>query len=449
MRWLFTFPALWLLLNSSVGLAQPGSSIYVILATTDVSCTGLDNGAASLTLLSGATPIQLAWSNTNTGNGGTGVLDTGNPFLQLNNLAPGDYQFMLTDANGSDTTLSASINEPPPLLGALQVLSNYNGFPVACANAINGRARLNASGGTPPYHYSWPSGELQMEADSLPAGNYQAVVYDAQGCSLSFPLVLNAPPDILIDLVVTGEKCLGENSGAVSIQSLTGGLPPYGIAFNQGNFGQQSTWMQLAPGSYFIDVVDDNGCIQSTAAILPTGLEFEFDAGPDQDIFSGDTIMLQPQGNHPIDTLWALPTLYAFSNNTDLFLAPRFNTTFQIVAIDNQGCRAEEQRTVTVHRKRSIYAPNVFYPGATEVQNRYFMLYDGGGIREIERLQVFDRRGRNVYLGEHLPPSQFEMGWDGTEAGRDAPADVYVWVAAIRYSDGRLEEMRGDLTLIR
>ncbi|MBK8556917.1 MAG: hypothetical protein IPL65_14595 [Lewinellaceae bacterium] len=43
------------------------------------------------------------------------------------------------------------------------------------------------------------------------------------------------------------------------------------------------------------------------------------------------------------------------------------------------------------------------------------------------------------------------LKWDGMvprQAGMH-PADVYVWVAAIRYSDGRLEEMRGDLTLIR
>ncbi|MBK8556914.1 MAG: SprB repeat-containing protein [Lewinellaceae bacterium] len=109
---------------------------------------------------------------------------------------------------------SASINEPPPLLRALQVLSNYNGFPVACANAINGRARLNASGGTPPpYNYSsWPSGELQMEADSLPAGNRLWYVRFYQYCSLSFPWVLNAPPAIQIDLVVTGEKCLAKTA---------------------------------------------------------------------------------------------------------------------------------------------------------------------------------------------------------------------------------------------
>ncbi|MBK8556915.1 MAG: hypothetical protein IPL65_14585 [Lewinellaceae bacterium] len=48
--------------------------------------------------------------------------------------------------------------------------------------------------------------------------------------------------------------------------------------------------MKLVPGSYFIDVVDDNGCIQSTATIYPPALSLSLMPALIRDIFSGDTI---------------------------------------------------------------------------------------------------------------------------------------------------------------
>jgi len=41
------------------------------------------------------------------------------------------------------------------------------------------------------------------------------------------------------------------------------------------------------------------------------------------------------------------------------------------------------------------------------------------------------------------------MGWDGIVNGKLAPSDVYLYHISIRKFTGEIEELQGDVTLIR
>jgi hypothetical protein len=130
-------------------------------------------------------------------------------------------------------------------------------------------------------------------------------------------------------------------------------------------------------------------------------------------------------------------------------LFPRFSTEYRIVARDADGCAAEDVLQVTVSRRRDIFVPNALMPDAALSANRFFTLYSSGGVRAIELLQVFDRQGRTVFEKRNFPPDQPSAGWDGRMDAEEAPVGVYFWHALVQYTDGRVEKMTGDVTLLR
>ena len=100
-----------------------------------------------------------------------------------------------------------------------------------------------------------------------------------------------------------------------------------------------------------------------------------------------------------------------------------------------------------VNRNRKIYAPNVFSPN-DDGSNDYFMIF-GKGVKDIQQLQVFDRWGDELYLGEHLQPGDEPSGWDGTYKGNRMNPAVFVWWAKVEFVDGTVEVFYGDVTLVR
>ncbi|MEY3248656.1 MAG: hypothetical protein RL742_699 [Bacteroidota bacterium] len=433
----------------AVAWALSGGPIQATLSANPATCAGKNDGQIQISLMMGATPASYQWQNTATGLSGSGTLTSALPMGAISGLAAGSYQVTLTDASGMDTVLSASVSEPLPLSASLQVISNYNGFQVACAGGSDGRAQAFVSGGTPPYSYLWSSGETAGLAIALQPGLASLEIRDAQQCPAFLSVLLAAPPPITVLLDVEGEKCFGENNGRIEITQVAGGLPPYAYRLNSGPANYQTVWEDLLPGGYFLTIQDGNGCEKLEGAVLPVGLEFIFDAGPDQEIFTGDTLNLQFTADRPVDSLLFFPPGAAVGSGVDAAIFPRFNTEFRVVALDENGCAAEDEFYVTVHRRRDLYAPNALMPGGDFNANRFFTLYSSGGVRAIQILQVFDRQGRQVFEKRDFPSDQPAAGWDGRMGAEEAPAGVYFWHAMVQYTDGRVEKMTGDVTLLR
>jgi len=106
----------------------------------DVQCFGANDGMAQAIPMQGTAPYSYSWSN--------------GAFTQtVSSLAPGMYAVTITDANGCQAFCGVTISEPPLLVPSCSLQSE-----VSCAGASDGAAIVMASGGTPPYSYSWNNG---------------------------------------------------------------------------------------------------------------------------------------------------------------------------------------------------------------------------------------------------------------------------------------------------
>jgi SprB repeat/CHU_C Type IX secretion signal domain len=440
-----------IILGAMPFLMRSQNQLVLNTKSLGVSCAGRSDGIIIAQAFGGSFPVRIQWRNVLTGTSGENQISEAGGIAEIKPLPKGSYRVNFTAANNERSVLETDITEPVPLLGRVQVLTNFNGYNLLCPNDKNGRAVVTATGGWGSYTYLWSNGETSGLNDKLTAGTHEVTVTDDRGCSLNLSTNITAPPPITTKLEAQSEKCVGDGDGLILLRDISGGIGPYMISFNKGPFESQTLWDSLRPATYFVTIQDANGCERAEGIVLPAGQRFTFDAGRDTAVFIGDTLRLRKFSGRKLSKLLIEPISAGRSTRPEeLLLFPANNTNFIITAIDTNGCQATDNLFVQVRRQRNLFAPNVFAPNATATENQYFTLYVSGGVREIAMLQVRDRFGRIWFENQNFQPGQPTAGWNGRSSnGTLAPEGVYLWIAKVRYTDGRNFDSVGEVTLVR
>lgn len=227
---------------------QPTTLTANINSSTNVSCFGGNNGAATVTVTGGTPVYTYSWAPFG-GNGPT-----------ANGLTAGTYTVTITDGNGCTTTANVNITEPAAVLAATSAVTDVN-----CFGASTGSATINATGGTAPYNYTWSPTGAGQTTNNLAQGNYTVLVADANGCQTNVAFTITEPSPISTTLLVTNPSC-GLANGAI-VTNVTGGVAPYAYAWAPGG-GNTPFISGLLPGNYFVDITDANGCVSSLTTTL-------------------------------------------------------------------------------------------------------------------------------------------------------------------------------------
>lgn len=215
----------------------------VTVATDSVSCFGLSDGAATLTINGGNSPYTVLWSNGSVAN------------PTLNGLDVGNYSVSVTDASSCVTAVNFTIEEP-----SLIALSLNNTFLPTCQAACNGALTAIPSGGTLPYTYLWvPGNQTTASISNQCAGLYGLTVTDANGCTVSQNTqLINNPNPFNVTEVSTDASC--GLCDATSTLTLNGGQAPYTYLWS--NNDNTATATGLCAGVYMVNISDAFGCSQ-------------------------------------------------------------------------------------------------------------------------------------------------------------------------------------------
>lgn len=225
------------------------------LTSTDVSCSGLNDGTATITTTGGTLPFTYLWNN-------------GQTTPTATNLAAGIYSVIATDAINCSATASITISEPPVLV------ANAVGISPSCNGFLDGSVQVGVLGGTTPYTFSWaiPGNPTTAAVPNLPAGAYSVAVTDAQGCVELASVTLTNPPAVTISIADTSVLCAGDCNGKATA-TVSNGFAPY--MYSWSDSAQQATpsATDLCAGTYSLSVVDAHGCPANAVATIGTPLQ--------------------------------------------------------------------------------------------------------------------------------------------------------------------------------
>lgn len=151
--------------NATATVAANNTPQLTVASSTNVTCSGLNNGTATLQTNGGTAPYTYNWVPASIGN-------INNP----TNLVPGNYTATVTDAGSCTSTVSFSITAPTPLV----VTETISTPP--CGSST-GSISVAVSGGSGTYSYSWnPATISGNTANNLSGGDYSVTVTDGNGC---------------------------------------------------------------------------------------------------------------------------------------------------------------------------------------------------------------------------------------------------------------------------
>lgn len=309
--------------TSSVTVNQPTALTTNISTTTNVSCNGGNNGAATVTASGGTPSYTYLWSNSQTGATATGLI-------------AGTYSVTVRDANNCSSIKSVTITQP------LVLAVTASGTNTSCNSGSNGSATASPSGGTSPYAYNWfPSGQTTQTATSLSAGTYSVTVTDNRGCTIVRTAVVSQPAAIALTSSKTDATC-GNSNGSASVAA-SGGTPGYTYLWSNG--GTASSISGIIAGSYTVTVRDANNCSNtSTVAVNNTGAPSVTASAPNNVSCFGGT-----NGSASISASGGTPGYtYLWSNGaTGTSITNVVANNYSVTVTDALGCKASTSISIT------------------------------------------------------------------------------------------------------
>jgi streptogramin lyase len=212
---------------------------------------------------------------------------------------------------------------------------------VSCFGGSDGSVDITATGGTPPYTYSWTGPgyfySTSEDLSGLEAGTYEVTVTDStggsygygggDGCSSSMTVVIGQPDAIVIDKIITDVSCFGGSDGSVDI-TVSEGTPPYTYAWSGPGYFSATTedLSDLEAGTYEVTVTDSSGdggaygyggggCTNSITITIdqPPALSATIDSQVDVACFGESTgsVVITPAGGTPSESATFIET-YCF-----------------------------------------------------------------------------------------------------------------------------------------
>ncbi len=429
-------------LTDTVDLAQP-SQILVSGTITNAVCNGSNTGAVNLTVSGGSSPYTFNWSG-------------GQTSENINNAPGGAATVTVTDAHSCLVSTVFNIGEPEKIHPTVSINEPR------CSAGNDGFISVAVTGGVAPYGYGWNTSPAQSgaTATNLSAGTYTLTITDSVGCSATVTDTIVDPTPVTVTTQGASSRCYNNPNGGV-IATATGGYGPYTYILD-GVYQTSDTFKGLSPATYVLLVMDANGCqatsnfvvgAVSTVSVtlsvtdprILTGMQTQLSASATSDT----TITHYFWSPVTIDSV----DVFDFSGCGDTsdctspYVMPPFTTTFTVMVENADSCFATDTITVYVDNEAGKFEPTAFTPNGDGLNDRFALTYLGASKIEVT---IYNRWGEKVYYNPNQTNNlNAQDGWDGTDHGKEAPQDTYVWVSNVTYFNGVVKNETGTVTLMR
>lgn len=390
---------------------------------TDASCAGGADGTASVTVTGSATPFSYAWT--------PAVSLTGSAA----NLAAGDYDVQVTDANDCIASETITVSEPQPVV--VSTTSEVSACPGATTELT-----ATATGGTGPYTFSWtPDGPQVSPTDTT---TYQVSALDAHGCVSSTGEVT-----VAVGSALHPTLSLADTSGCApfcaTFQAGPAGLTTYGFTYGDGSADDLGAHCYTQAGDHDVTllVTDANGCSGSVTVLDLVTVLPKPHAGftaPEVMIITDPPVTLVDASTGAQEWEWDLG-----NGLTSEEVSPTFRPTalgcvpITQVARNDDGCVDTAHAVICVEDEFALYAPNTFTPNDDGI-NDVFGVVTSVAAPSYFVLRIFDRWGEAIFSADRP-----WITWNG----EGVASGVYPWTLEIRDSRSKLHKQRGHVLLLR
>ena len=389
--------------------------------------------------------------------------------IKLNgpHILPGNFNLVLKVGSDGNTLLSecdtasiagdfAAFNIVPKPVTAFSFSSTC--LPDGLISFTNGSTI--SDGTQAAFQYLWDFGDIgsgTANASTLPSpthryntvGPYTVIlrVTSGRGCINTATRLVNTihPQPKTAFGFNKPAICLGDNIVLTdSTDAMDGTTIQWFWNLGDGGLGSTPviTHIYNTESSYDVSLytINSHGCHSDTLVKRITVYPFPtVDAGPDQTVLQGGSVLLQATvSNQPLQLMWT-PSQYLDNPNIVRTRARNImnDITYSIIATALGGCSDTDQVFIKVLKMPWI--PNTFTPNNDGINDYWEIKY----MEDYKQnhVQVFTRTGQLVFESRGI-----YKAWDGTKKGKPLPVDVYYYIIEPGY--GR-DPITGYVTIVK
>jgi gliding motility-associated-like protein len=244
-----------------VTIGEPDKLTCEIVSFENVTVHGGSDGTAKVFAKGGTPPYEYLWSD-------------GQITDEAIGLMAGTYSVTVTDHNNYGTTCQVVVTEPGKLICRVEPTEN-----ISNPGAMDGKAIVLTTGGTPPYSYLWDNGQISQETSGLAAGIHLVAVTDFYGDTTNCQIEMEDPFQPCQFLIPDGFSPNGDGIGDRFYIRCIEEYPNaniqifnrYGqLLYHKNNYGNTDVWGET---DAFWDGRPNKG-IKPFNSILPSGTYF-------------------------------------------------------------------------------------------------------------------------------------------------------------------------------
>ena len=275
----------------------------------------------------------------------------------------------------------------------------------------------------------WSTGQTGRTIVARNKGSYSVRGVSAEGCpSFDTVHVVAIFPNPVVRLNHDSLLCTGNT------RLLDAGESYRSYYWNDGSIARQIS--VAAPGTYSVEVVDDNGCLGSDSTTIIELL-------PLPKAFLPEDALVCTYGSLPIKPLRNFNSYQWSTGAITEHITVNKPGVYDLKVVDDHGCTGRD--TVVVGLKQCMegfYIPTAFTPNRDGKNDAFKPLLFGNVVKY--RFTIYNRWGSKVF-----ETTELQKGWNGRFQSSENDTGVFVWTCEYQFQGQDIKLEKGSLLLIK
>ncbi len=389
-----------------------------------------------------------------------GVLDTvliEMPFL-IPDLAPGPYQLTLRDSFGFEKTTTFTVKEDVDPRFEMKIDPTQVVHPT-CLHPFGGEIGITLTPEENNYDLVFLNDDvsfIDQHASGLVAGTYIIEAEDENGCVDTLHYFLPNPTEVQVGWDVSNLVfCPGVEEVYLELENRNNPPDP-SVEYRVGEEiprGIEESYAFTEPGTYSLQLWNEDGCILDTVVVVkgaPTEITIWDTAMVE--ILKGDTLMFSsPRPEEMMQVEWEFDGS-SIGDDFNVEFSPENSGYLLFNAVVHEQCTYHDSLWVEVVHPITgpveFEFPNAFTPNGDGV-NDVYNITPTREIRQIRRMEVYDRYGNYIFEQDYTGQSHSNPGWDGRSSGVDVPSGIYPVVIELEMRNGEHRVVSFEVMVVR
>lgn len=160
------------------------------------------------------------------------------------------------------------------------------------------------------------------------------------------------------------------------------------------------------------------------------------------------TLFTSAEGGNFQSVQWKANPFLSCTNCFSPVVKPTYTNRYIVTAYNEHQCSDTAMATVRTVTLSDFNIPNAFTPNQDGL-NDIFYVIGSKRITILKDFLVYNRFGEIVFEAHNIPANDPQFGWTGMVHGKMAEAGAFVYRVAALMEDGKTENLKGTIVLIR